>query len=320
MVDLDAYLNNRTPETLPADATSPAFDEAQAKSPWRPFHYATTDQRNASQHFADGASLLFADAIEQNPIRVAADAVVAALRRTQATATPSFEDLRAAQRAFLNLNAALRRPDLAWVGSADMRLPTELAAVTLQPIGKSAYLPASLQTVVQQSAADCFARMTAALDAASTPLSGPLLDASSGRLQLTDKAQEAQLSIENLLNLSFVAPRSSGASLRSNGGGSLDWNKPALQEAAKLPEGLRRYLEENLQQAPLPLQASLGRIARDKLSAAMESAIADAEVTGPRLPAAPSLQKDLQPAIQRFNTAAPALRGRSGEHAEQRAE
>ena len=306
VVELDSFLNNRPEVTLPSNATSPAFEQAIASAPWRPFRYSPVDERNAAQRFRDMNTLLLADAIENNPVRSAADAVVLALRKVSGVRQPAYEDIRAAQRAFANLNIALRRPDLAWVGGDDFRMPTALYQVTLVPIGQTPYLPASLRPQMQEDAEESFRRMGAALDSLQAPGSGPLLKTVAGRLQLSDRAQEVQLGLDNLLNLSFVTPTEGVAATLASGNTGTDWNKSALQEAQKLPDALRRYESESLQQAPPALQSSLGAIARERLGVAMETAVAHAQTNGQRLPAGAGLP-EIQPAMQRFAAAAPTL-------------
>lgn len=306
VVELDAYLNNRPEVTLPSDATSPAFEQAIAGAPWKPFRYSPVDERNAIQRFRDMNSLLLADAIENNPIRFAGETLVIALKKISGNAQPSYDNVRAAQRAFADLNSVLRRPDLAWVGSDEFRMPTALYRVTLEPIGQTPYLPASLRPAMQQDATDAFHRMTEGLNDLQAPQAGALLTSSGGRLQLTPKAQEVQLGLENLLNLSFVTPTDPSPASLAAGNTSTDWNKAALQEAMKLPDALRRYMTESLQQAPPSLQASLGSIARERVGVAMESAVAHAQIVGPALPSSPTLAQ-IQPAMQRFAAAAPTL-------------
>jgi len=306
VVELDAYLNNRPEVTLPTDATSPAFEQAIAGAPWRPFRYTPVDERNAVQRFRDMNTLLLSDAIENNPVRFAGETLVIALRKISGKGQPSYEDIRAAQRAFSDLNNVLRRPDLAWVGSNEFRMPTALYHVTLEPIGQTPYLPSSLRPTMQQDAEDAFRRMSDALNGLQAPQSGALLTSNGGRLQLTPKAQEVQLGLENLLSLSFVTPIDPVTASLAPGNSSTDWNKAALQEAMKLPDALRRYMAESLQQAPPSLQSSLGAIARERAGVAMESAVAHAQISGPALPSSPSLA-EIQPAIQRFTAAAPTL-------------
>ena len=325
VAELDGYLNARPPVILPSDASSPIFDKALSETLWQPFRYSERDERNAAMKLQELSSSLFTAVIEQNRLRRATDALVVALGRINGP-RPAYEDIRAAQQAYATLNSALSDPQLAWIGGSDFKLPIKLASVTTMPLGKSTYLPESLRPETEAAAQESYQHLLSALLSAHSSLSGSLLEIRDGKLQLTPKAQEVQLGLDNLLNLSFMSPISdargmgiapgsnlgSPAVFSSRGiqqlGGNITWSKPALEAAAAMPNGLQQYLSEDLDQAPPALQESLGRIARDRIGVVMEAAVANAEQPGPRLPPEPQFDADIQPAVQRFADVAPTLR------------
>ncbi len=339
---LDGYLNHRIPVVLPDDASSPILDAALQQARWQPFNYRSRDQANAALQQQMLAGDLFRAAIEQNRVRRAADALVQALYRVQG-ARPAYDDIRRAQQAYDTVNAALADPQSAWIGAPDFHLPANLAAVTLGALGRTVYLPIGMRPRTEALAQASYQRSLAALVGARSPLTGQLLQIRDGQVELAPRAQEVQLGLDNLLNLSFMGSslafgdttsgrigstsagvgRSGGSAvlrapqplgLRSTAGGiqalggSITWSKPALDAAASLPAALQHYLSEDLEQAPPGLQASLGTIAKDRLAVTLEQAVAGAETPGPRLPLQPQLETDVQPAVQAFVTVAPSLR------------
>jgi type VI secretion system protein ImpL len=307
LVQLDSYLNRRPEIDLPTNVDSRALDEALAQTSWRPFRYSVADEQSASIKMQDLAIALFAAAIEHNAIRTAAYRVVELLNHIGSTGTPAYEDLVLAKQTFAELTAALDRPDLAWVSAASLRMPADLAAVTIAPLGSSAYLPATLAPTLEDAADASFRRMSLSLQDVSTGLSGRLLEMRDGRLQLTAKAQEVQVGLDNLLNLPFMTFSTGGAKVQPMGT-LIDWDKPTLDIAAALPRSLQRYLTEDLDQAPAGLHTSLDRIARQRVAVAMENTVTQAELPGPRLPSDARLEGELQPLIEHFVSAAPSLR------------
>lgn len=335
VAELDSFLNHRPVLILPEGATSPVFDEALAQTTWRAFHYSARDQRNAATRHEAMSVDLFQAAIEHNRIREAADALILALNRMSG-AKPSYEQIRMAQQAFSALNAALADPDLVWVGRPDFAIPPRIAQVTTSPLGRTAYLPDSLRPTLELLAQESYQRLMNSLMAARTSITGAIFEVKDGRLALSQKAQETQLGLDNLLTISSGGVPSQNPLTGGQGsstalsaaintaavpqglggppatiqayGGNITWNKAALDAAAAQPANLKQYLEQGLGNAPAALQASLGDVARERAGVTIETAIAAAESPGPRLPPEPQIDADLKPAVARFTAVSPTLR------------
>jgi hypothetical protein len=147
-------------------------------------------------------------------------------------------------------------------------MPASLAAVTVDPFANSEIFVPTLHDEMLAFATESFARFAAATDEAQTSLTGTLVKEEDGKLQLSDHAQEMQIALENLLNLSFMSNfNSTGDSVAdSSPPRSFTWNKASLEAAATLPAIYQRYLNEDLDQAPVSLRAAFSRIASEQLS------------------------------------------------------
>jgi len=300
VVNVDSYLHNRTQQVSIDEGANPYFQEAVRAADWKPFLYSEPMRQQMSAKMQQLVAALYSAWIEHNPTRRNTEALVAAIGTLSTPGTHSFQDLTNVQRSFDRTQNTYDDPELRWAAADQIQLPGALAAVTTNAASASPFFEPWLKNWMLDLADVDFRRLAAALDDAQTPLTGDVAAVVDGKLQLSDRSQDMQTAIENLLSLPFMSGTSGSVNLIQPRNGRITWNKATLNTATTLPLSYERYLAEDLGQAPAALRNTLGRIAANQLTHSLQIAIVESEQ--PADGGAGSIEQ-----AQAFNDAAPSI-------------
>ncbi|WP_433964485.1 hypothetical protein [Tunturiibacter gelidiferens] len=268
IIELDSYLRHRQTELSSNEVSNPYFEQAVREAHWIPVEFNDDTRRKLSNKGSTLAENLFDAWIEHNPTRTVTEQLAGRINTLSLPSRHSYQELIDARAAFANSLRIYNEPNLQWTGAEDLVMPASLTAVTLDPFVNSGLFVPTLHAEMLAFATDSFARFAAATDEAQTSLTGTLVKVEDGKLQLSDHAQQMQIALENLLNLSFMSNFNyAGDSVAdSSPPRSFIWNKASLEAATTLPAIYQRYLNEDLDQAPVTLRGAFSRIASEQLS------------------------------------------------------
>ena len=288
IIDLDSYLHGRATSISLTEAANPYFQQAVRDADWKPFALPPDTVHKISVKTQQLTTALFFAWIENNPSRTATARLVSNLSTLSSPAV-QYQALVRAQQSFKAVQTVYDNPGLAWVSADQFHMPADLAAVTTGPTSSSQFFEPWLRRWMVDVATQDFNDLVDALNDAETPLTGTLVEVDNGKISLTEKAQDVQVALDNLLNLPFIAATQvAGNIIQPNGQQMISWNTAALDATATLPVSYKRYLSEDLDQAPAALRQTFSNIATERLSVATEAAIADAE----EIEAAPSTESE----------------------------
>lgn len=277
IVSLDGYLHHRSLQ-VPIDETSDEyFKEAIRSAEWPPFIYSDAIRLQISEKTQQLAAAFYTAWIEHNPIRTSTEALVSSIANLGTSDTHSYQELLEVKHNFDRAQRSYDDPQLQWVGADQIQLPNALAAVTTQVAANSPFFPSWLHDWMLDLADADFRRLVTSLDDAQTPLTGNVINLTNGKLELSERSQDTQTAIENLLSLPFMSETSKSINLIEPGDRQIVWNKASLNAAAMLPASYERYLSEDLDQAPSELRNTLSRIAASQLTHALQVSIVEAE-------------------------------------------
>ena len=282
IIDLDAYLHGRTSSISVGEASNPYFQQAVHEAVWTPYSYSNDVLHQVSAKTQQLATALYSAWIENNPARTATNRLVSNLNVLATPSASKYKDLVAAQQSFRIAQTTYASPSLSWVGASEFHMPADLVNVTTGPMSGSPFFEPWLHDWMLDLADQDFRNLVDALNRAQTQLTGSVVEADTGKLVLSDNAQDVQLALDNLLNLPFVSPtQQMGTITTPSRQETILWNKASLDAAATLPISYQRYLSEDIGQAPVALRKTFGKIAADRLSMSMEGAVADSEQLEP---------------------------------------
>ncbi|MEO6910053.1 MAG: type VI secretion system protein, partial [Edaphobacter sp.] len=300
VISVDGYLHNRSQQMPIDEDANPYFQEAVRSSKWSPFLYDESIRRQMSAKAQQLTTALYSAWIEHNPTRTSTETLVAGIGALSTPGTHSFQDLSNLQRSFTRTQRTYEDPELQWAGADDLQLSNTLATVTTNAATASPLFEPWLHDWMLDLADADFRKLAAALDDAQTTLTGNVSTVVDGKLQLSQRSQDMQTAIENLLSLPFMSGAAGPVNLMQPRNGYITWNKASLNTAAALPLSYERYLVEDLDDAPTSLRSTLSRIAANQLTHSLQLAIVEAEQ--PANDAASSIEK-----AQAFNDVAPSI-------------
>ena len=277
IVSLDGYLHHRSLQVPINETANEYFKEAIRSAEWPPFIYSDAIQLQISEKAQQLSAALYTSWIEHNPTRTSTEALVSSIANLGISGTHSYQELLEVKHNFDRAQRSYEDPQLQWVGADQIRLPNALAAVTTQGAGNSPFFPPWLHDWMLDLADADFRRLATSLDDAQTPLTGNVINVTNGKLELSERSQDMQTAIENLLSLPFMSETSKSINLIEPGNRQIVWNKASLNAAAMLPASYERYLSEDLDQAPSELRNTLSHIAANQLTHALQVAIVEAE-------------------------------------------
>jgi type VI secretion system protein ImpL len=300
IVSLDGYLHHRSQQVPINETADEYFKEAIRTAEWPPFIYSDPIRLQISGKAQQLTAALYTAWIEHNPTRTSTEALVSSIANLGTSGTHSYQELLEVKHNFDRAQQSYEDPQLQWVGADQIQLPNALAAVTTQGAGNSPFFPPWLHDWMLDLADADFRRLATSLDDAQTPLTANVIDATNGKLELSERSQDMQTAIENLLSLPFMSETSRSINLIEPGNRQIVWNKASLNAAAMLPASYERYLSEDLEQAPSELRNTLSHIAANQLTHALQIAIVEAEQ-----PANTATSSTAQ--AQAFNDVAPSI-------------
>ncbi|HZY71788.1 MAG TPA: type VI secretion system protein, partial [Edaphobacter sp.] len=300
VINIDGYLHNRSQQIPIDEDANPYFQEAVRAAKWSPFVYDESIRNQMSAKAQQLTTTLYSAWIEHNPTRSSTEALVAAIGAISTPGVHSYQDLANLQRSFSRTQHTYDDPELQWTGADDMQISSALGAVTTKAATASPFFEPWLHDWMLDLADVDFRKLAAALDDAQTPLTGNVSTVVDGKLQLSQRSQDMQTAVENLLSLPFMSGTTGPVNLMQPRNGYVTWNKAALNTATTLPLSYERYLVEDLDQAPAPMRNTLSRIAASQLTHSLQLAIVEAEQ--PASGALNSIER-----AQTFNDVAPSI-------------
>ncbi len=309
IIELDQYLHNVSLPVPEREASNPYFEQALREASWSPLVYTDDIRRQMSFKASQLTTSLFSTWIEHNPTRTATEALASSLNTLSRPSRHTYNELSQTKSAFDTVTETFSDPDLSWTAAEQVQLPANLASITTEAAARSTLFQPWLHDWMLDLADEDFRKLASAIDNAQTPLTGNLVKAEGSKLQLSDRAAQVQVALENLMSLPFM---SAGAKPTGSTSGmsqrNFNWNKASLDAAAALPVSYERYLAEDLDQAPTALRSAFSRIASEQLSASLVFAIDEA-----RQPAPPVLPGEGASAValhaQSFETAESSITG-----------
>jgi type VI secretion system protein ImpL len=300
VISVDAYLHSRPQQTIIDEDANPYFQEAVRASEWSPFIYSESLRSQMSAKAQQLTAGLYTAWIEHNPTRTSTESLVAAIGALGMPGTHSFQELTTLQRDFNKTQHIYYDPELQWAGADEIHVTGALEAVTTKAASSSPFFEPWLHEWMLDLADVDFRRLAAALDDAQTPLTGNVVTVTDGKLGLSQRSQDTQTAIENLLSLPFMSGVARPVNLIPPRNGYITWNKASLNTATTLPLSYQRYLAEDLDQAPPSLHNTLSRIAAGQLTHSLQVAIIESEQPGNS--AAGSIER-----AHEFNDVAPSI-------------
>ena len=277
IVSLDGYLHHRSLQVPINDTANEYFKEAIRSAEWPPFIYGDAIRLQMAEKAQQLTAALYTAWIEHNPTRTSTEAIASSITNLGTSGTHSYQELLDVKHNFDRAQRSYEAPQLQWVSADQIQLPSALAAVTTQGASNSPFFPPWLHDWMLDLADADFRRLATSLDDAQTPLTGNVINVADGKLELSQRSQDMQTAIENLLSLPFMSETSRSVNLIEPGNRQIVWNKASLNAAAMLPASYERYLSEDLDQAPSELRNTLSHIATNQLTHALQVAIVEAE-------------------------------------------
>jgi type VI secretion system protein ImpL len=277
VIGLDGYLHHRSQQVAVDDIANPYFKEAIRSAEWPPFIYTNSIRRQMSEKAQQLTNALYGAWIEHNPTRTSTEALVSSLVSLSTSGVHSYQDLAEVEHSFDKVQRSTADPQLQWTGADQIHLPNALGVVTIEAANGSPFFQPWLRDWMLDLADSEFRKLAAALDDAQAPLTGNVLSVTEGKLELSQRSQNAQIAIENLMSLPFMADISGSVNPIQPGSERITWNKASLNAATMLPISYERYLNEDLGQAPAALRNTLSHIAANQLNRALQVAIVESE-------------------------------------------
>jgi type VI secretion system protein ImpL len=191
------------------------------------------------------------------------------------------------------VQSQLAAPDLEWVAKNEFQLPPDVNQA-LDPVFSRAPEQNALLCDVKKDMESCASLQElrlfiwpaahahcldfrAKLLATKTNITGDLITAADGKLQLSPGAVRLQTVLAGFLKLPFVEHLGSGQIQDVQAGQQLFWNNSKLQEALQDKAAYDKFFSDDLANTPDSLQDALEDVALDRLEASMADAIASAE-------------------------------------------
>jgi type VI secretion system protein ImpL len=288
IVALDGYLQGHAYEAPLNDISNPYFAEAVGEATWKSFDYDSAHRSRISRTASELSDALYTTWIEHNPVEKVTRALTDHINTLAMPSSHPLDDLRKTHTAFADAVRVYSDPSLAWTGAETLTMPHNLAQVTVDAFADTNLFDPSLKPDTVALANEDFTRLAASVDHAETSLTGPVVKVDAGEIALSDKAQDMQMALDNLLGLSFMVESSSGSGMMEPPH-NFTWNKASLEAAGALPASYQRYVAEDLGDAPVALRASFSRIALVQLERAVSRAIRDAMQPAPPIDSADRL-------------------------------
>lgn len=272
IIDLDGYLQHRRSAVSDSEVSNPYFNQAVHDADWIPLYFDDETRRKLSAKGLSLAQSLCDAWIEHNPTRTVTEQLAGHIKTLALPSRHSYQELSETRASFSSSIRTYNAPELQWAGVEDFIMPASLAAVTVIPFANNALFTSTLRDEVSAYATESFDRFASATDEIATSLTGNLVEVDDGKLGLSDDAQKMQVALENLMSLSFMSNYTNAGDSLSNPSPprSFTWNKSSLEAAATLPSIYQRYLNEDLDQAPVSLRSAFSRIASEQLSHTLE--------------------------------------------------
>ncbi len=306
IVELDTYLQGHS-------SAVPQVQASRVDNPYFVKVVRTAELKKLELGPSVGAFSARADALTRalyhawignNPVAQVTDQLKTRVQLLIERSSESARDLSLTLRAFSIANSVYQEPSLGWTAATeeDFVLPANLAAVTVDAFPQSTLFSPDLVPEMKTAARDDFAQLAHKVDASDTRLTGPLVQVEDGAVQLSESAQALQLALSNLLNMNFMAGASGQPGAPPASPRYLTWDLGGLDAAASLPKSYRRYLDEDLQEAPTAVRPLFRRIAAEQLSKQLGLALREAMVSSPSLAGATGLS-DIGAQIDNFSSA-----------------
>lgn len=222
--------------------------------------------------------------------------------------SPSEPDLTTLQAAITQLQGDLANPGLAEIVQGHFQLMN--APVLKTALQSSCYLSPDMAAYTVQTGQSAFNLLQQNLLQQSTSLTGPIFDAGSGALQVSDGVQQLQAGIAHMQKLPFMnSPTDANLTATLPPGMQLLWDSAALQQALSLQQAYDGFTQTALAGTPWRLHDALRSLALRQLQHTMLHIVGQAQQFTPvsSNPNEVSLQQDVIPGIQSFQSAQPSL-------------
>ena len=305
IVSLDAYLQCRPPTPISNRPANPYLSQVLKQAQEVPIDLAEAT-RPITAKAAALTTALYGAWIENNPVQQVTTTLARRIDLLGSGATLNARQLADTQLAFSIASSTYKNPSLAWTAAQEFQMPADLAGVTTEAFPASKLFEQSLPDRMDLVARADFDHLANAVDTAETTLTGTLVTITDGDMNLSDKAQDLQVALADLMALDFMANASAAPAAVTPAPSNFTWDKGALEAAAALPASYRRYLAEGLQNAPVDVRERLRAIAGTQLKRKLQQAIALAMVPAP--PVSPQSQAaDLSAQVQNFSSVQPTI-------------
>jgi type VI secretion system protein ImpL len=304
---IEKYLYAQDQSIGISEAENPYFEEALAKAHFKPFVILQADRENASQKMTNLTSALFSAWIGNNPVRRSLDSLGDQIQQAQGASTVTYNQLKDLRQAFHSAQTTFDSPALQWVAKDNFEMPAQLYATTIVPLQRSMYLNADLTNWVTYDAERRFTELQNAIAHESSDITGPLVAVTDDqKFVFSDNTDNVRLALDNLLALPFLAGNSNKSLATPLPDSRIVWNTALLQNAAKLPEAYQDYVSSDLEDSSPKQRNFFVQIAQKRLQQAIETEIAQAEVTSPQVPRT-DFHQDIEPEVQSFASSGDAL-------------
>jgi type VI secretion system protein ImpL len=302
---LDAYLQCRPAVAITVQPANPYFDPMLREVQEVPIDLAD-GSRAISAKASVLATALYASWIEDNPVRQVTATLAERIAMLNDARAVNAQQLNETRLAFSIASTTYKNPSLAWTAAEDFEMPSDLARVTVDAFPESKLFEPSLPDLMEQIARADFLHLSAAVDQAQATLTGPIVTVADGEIDLSDNAQDLQDALANLMSLSFMTNASASDSVLPASPSSFTWDKGSLEAATALSAGYRKYLAEDLGDAPAAMRDTLRKIAETQLARTLEQSIAFAMIPAPPI-SATSRPADLAAQVENFSSVQPTI-------------
>lgn len=304
------YLNDRAlPSNFDYEGNR-LFQKALEDSTGAPFTYQPADKQRASAEMNRLVANLFNSWVAHNVVSIQVDNLQQKIVAMQQGQIQTYQDLSNLLSSIAQVKGLLSHPDFAWIGGNGFELSGPVYEVTEGAIPKSKFFTPALQGSIQNAWQAAFQTLRANLAEQGTDLTGPLLEWTAGKVQLTPEIANFQLALGNVLNLPFIAMEPEGT-MRTEiaPGTSLMWDAGLLQQAVGLRESYDRFIQEGLRDCPAVLKETLRHIALDRLQLNTMGLIGQAQTFQPRPKSSVmlGLAQDVLPEVKNFQAASSSL-------------
>lgn len=289
---------------------NPEFRTALSRATGTAYVCTPADQQQATQRMRSLIAQLYARWYDHNVLLDDAEVIEQQTAAVMDHSSGSGEepDLNTLQEAITQLQGDLANSGLAEIVQGQFQLiDTPMLKTALQP---SCYLTPDVATFARQQGQAAFNHLQQNLLQQSTSLTGPIFDAGSGALQLSPGVQQLQVGIAHMQKLPFMSsPTDANLTATIPPGMQLLWNTSDLQQALSLQQAYDGFTQTTLAGTPWQLHDALRSLALRQLQHTMLHIVGQAQqfipVSGN--PNEVSLQQDVIPGIQSFQSAQPSL-------------